>query len=158
MNLGVISGRRPCGLLFPLLLAAAGTCLPAPSSAQPPPTLKLLQPLAEDRANVDIVTGTRRTTVRGTLLEVSESALVLDGPNGRMEFPASDVREVWNPGGPRFRKPLIIGTAVGLGLGLLAKAADGDCMDPASSCAVDGPMTAGDIAVVTAVGAATGLG
>jgi hypothetical protein len=155
---GVLSRGQLYRYLCRSLLLAAGLLLPGPATAQPPTNLNLLQPLAEDRAKVDIVAGTRHTTVRGTLLEVSESALVLDGPHGRTEFPASDVREVWNPGGPRFRTPLIIGTAVGLGLGLITKAADGDCSDPASSCAKDGPMTAGDIAALTAVGAATGLG
>ena len=158
MKPGVLSRQRPRALSLPWLVAATCLCLSPPASGQTPSSMLLLQPLAEDKAKVDIVTGTRHTTVRGTLLEVSESALVLDGPHGRTEFPASDVREVWNPGGARFRTPLIIGTAVGLGLGLLTKAADGDCSDPTSSCAVDGPMTAGDIAAVTALGAATGLG
>ena len=158
MHPGVLSRPRLRTLVLLWTAPAAFLGLVSAASGQTPSSLNLLQPLAEDRAKVDVVAGTRHTTVRGTLLEVSESALVLDGPHGRTQFPASDVREVWNPGGARFRTPLIIGTAVGLGLGLLTKAADGDCSDPASSCAVDGPMTAGDIAAVTAIGAATGLG
>jgi hypothetical protein len=68
------------------------------------------------------------------------------------------VLEVWSPGGPRYRKPVIVGSAIGLGLGLLAMAGDGDCNDPTSLCATDGPVTGRDIAIVTALGAASGLG
>ena len=158
MNLGVISGRRPCGLLLSFLLAVAGMFMPAPASAQPPSNLNLLQPLAEDRAKVDVIWGPRREFVRGRLLDVTDSALLLEGRKGRTEVPATDVIEVWSPGGPRYRKPVIVGSAIGLGLGLLAMAGDGDCNDPTSLCATDGPVTGGDIAIVTAVGAASGLG
>lgn len=149
---------RPRALVSGWLVLAAVLVPWAVASAQSVSSLNDLKPLAEGRARVDVVTGERRATVRGTLLQVSESALVLDGKKGATELPAAEVREVWNPGGPRFLKPVVIGTAVGLGVGLLAKAGDGDCSDPTSSCAVDGPMTAGEIAIVTSLGTATGLG
>jgi hypothetical protein len=158
MSLGVISGRQPCGLLLSFLLAAAGTLLAAPAPAQPPSNLNLLQPLAEDRAKVDVIWGPRREFARGKLLDVTDSALLLDGRKGRTEVPAADVLEVWSPGGPHYRKPVIVGSAIGLGLGLLAMAGDGDCNDPTSLCATDGPVTGSDVAIVTAVGAASGLG
>jgi hypothetical protein len=45
-----------------------------------------------------------------------------------------------------------------LGLGLIAKAGEGDCSDPTSLCATDGPVRGSDIAVMAALGAASGLG
>jgi hypothetical protein len=142
----------------PVLLMAVVLLLPLPASAQPATSLTLLKPLADERTTVDIVSAEHQQPIRGRLFNVSDAALAIEGPKGLIEFPAGTVREVWNPGGPRYRKPLIIGTAVGLGVGLLAKAGDGDCGDPTSSCALDGPMTGGDIAIVTALGTATGLG
>jgi hypothetical protein len=107
----------------------------------------LLQPLVEDRAKVDVYSGANREFVRGRLLEVTPSALVLEGRGGRREVAAAEVREVWSPGGARYRKPLIVGTAVGLSFGLLAKAGEGDCRDPMSLCATDGPVTGTDITI-----------
>jgi hypothetical protein len=132
MSLGVISGRRPSGLVLSFLLAVAGILLPAPALAQPPSNLSLLQPLAEGRAKVDVIWGPRREFVRGKLLDVTDSALLLEGRKGRTEVPAGDVLEVWSPGGPRYRKPVIVGSAIGLGFGLLAMAGNGDCNDPTS--------------------------
>ena len=158
MQAGVLSRRRPRNGLLPWLVAAAGLCLSPPASGQTPSSLTLLHPLAEDRAKVDVFSGPNREFVRGRLLDVTGSALVVEGRKGRTELAAAEVREVWSPGGPRYRKPLIVGTAVGLGLGLLAKAGEGDCNDPASLCATDGPVRAGDIALMTALGTASGLG
>lgn len=139
-------------------MPAACVCLAPPASAQAPSSLGLLQPLAEDRARVDVFSGASRALVSGRLLDVTETVVVVEGRKGRTEVPAAEVREVWSPGGARFRTPLIVGTAIGLGLGLLAKAGEGDCSDPTSLCATDGPFTGADLAVVTALGAASGLG
>ena len=158
MNIGALSRRPPRTRVLLCLFAAASLWWPPPASGQTPTSLNLLKPLAEDRAKVDVFLGADRQFVRGRLLEVTPSALVLDGRTGRTDVPASEVREVWSPGGARYRKPLIVGTAVGLGLGLLAKAGEGDCSDPTSLCATDGPFTGTDIAIVTAVGASSGLG
>jgi hypothetical protein len=158
MDPGVLSRRRPGGCVLLGLVQAVCLCLPPPAAGQTPSSLNLLRPLAEDRAKVDVFSGANRAFVRGRLLDVTDSALVLEGRNGSTEVAAADVREVWSPGGPRFRTPLIVGTAVGLGLGLLAKAGEGDCSNPASLCATDGPVRAGDIVIMTALGTASGLG
>lgn len=158
MHPGVLSHRRPRACALRWFVAVACLCLSPPASGQTPSSMLLLQPLAEDRARVDVFSGSNREFVRGRLLDVTDSALVVEGRKGRTELAAAEVREVWSPGGPRYRKPLIVGTAVGLGLGLLAKAGEGDCNDPASLCATDGPVRAGDIALVTALGTASGLG
>lgn len=158
MHPGVLSRRplRARGLLW--IVPAAFLGLVSAASGQTPSSLNLLQPLAEDRAKVDIFSGTDRQFVRGRLLEVTPSMLILEGKKGRAEVAAAEVREVWSPGGARFRKPLIVGTSIGLGLALLAKAGEGDCRDPTSLCATDGPFTASDFATVTVLGTATGLG
>ena len=158
MSTGVLSSSRLRGCVRLGLGLAAILCCPAPSPAQLPVNLNLLKPLAEDRAKVDVFSGPRRDFVRGKLLDVTDSTLVVDGRKGRTEVPAADVREVWSPGGARYRKPLIVGTSIGFGLGLLAKAGEGDCNDPTSLCATDGPFRATDFAIMTALGTAGGLG
>jgi len=158
MHPGVLPRPRPRTYVLLWFLPAVCLCFPPPASGQTPSSLNLLQPLAEDRAKVDVFSGADRQFVRGRLLEVTPSTLVLEGRTGRAEVPAAEVREVWSPGGPRYRKPVIVGTAFGLSIGLLAKAGEGDCRDPTSLCATDGPVTGTDIAIVTAIGASSGLG
>ena len=158
MHAGVLSHQRSGPRVLLWLVSAICLSLSPPASGQPPSSLSLLHPLAEDRARVDVFSGASREFVRGRLLDVTDATLVVEGRKGRTEVAAAEVREVWSPGGARFKKPLIVGTAIGLGLGLLAKAGEGDCSDPTSLCATDGPVTATDFAIVTAVGAASGLG
>ena len=158
MHPGVLPRPRPRTYVLLWFLPAVCLCFPPPASGQTPSSLNLLKPLAEDRAKVDVFSGADRQFVRGRLLEVTPSTLVLEGRTGRAEVPAAGVREVWSPGGPRYRKPVIVGTAFGLSIGLLAKAGEGDCRDPTSLCATDGPVTGTDIAIVTAIGASSGLG
>jgi hypothetical protein len=158
MHPGVLWQKRPRTRVLLWLVPAVCLCLSPPAVGQTPSSLNLLSPLAEDRAKVDVFSGADRQFVRGRLLEVTPSTLVLEGRTGRTEVPAAEVREVWSPGGPRYRKPVIVGTAVGLSFGLLAKAGEGDCRDPTSLCATDGPVTGTDIAIVTAIGASSGLG
>jgi len=158
MDTGVFSHQRPRTCVPLWLVPAVCLCLSPPASGQTPSSLNLLKPLAEDRAKVDVFSGADRQFVRGRLLEVTPSTLVVEGKKGRTDVPAADVREVWSPGGARYRNPVIVGTAVGLGFGLLAKAGEGDCSDPTSLCATDGPVTGTDFAVVAAIGAASGLG
>jgi hypothetical protein len=158
MHTGVFSHQRPRAPLPLWLVPAACLCCSSPASGQTPFSLSLLQPLAEDRAKVDVFSGANRAFARGRLLDVTDSSLVLEGRKGRMEVAAAEVREVWSPGGARYRTPVIVGTAVGLSFGLLAKAGEGDCRDPTSLCATDGPVTGTDMAIVTAIGASSGLG
>jgi hypothetical protein len=158
MDPGVHSHQRPRACVLLWLVAVTCLCLSPPASGQTPSSLNLLKPLAEDRARVDVFSGANREFVRGRLLDVTDSALVVEGRKGRTEVSAADVLEVWSPGGPRYRRPVIVGSAIGLGLGLLAMAGDGDCNDPTSLCATEGPFTGGDVAIVTALGAASGLG
>lgn len=154
----VRSSSRAGSFVLASLVPVACLCLTPPASGQTVSSLILLKPQTDGRATVDVVSGANRELARGKLLVVTDSALTLEGTAGTTEIPAAEVREVWSPGGRRYRKPLIIGAAVGLGLGLMAKAAEGDCNDPTSSCATDGPFTAGDVAITTALGTATGLG
>jgi len=158
MHAGVFSQQRPRTRVLLWIVLAICLRLSPPASGQSLSSLSLLQPLAEDRAKVDVFSGANREFVRGRLLEVTPSMLVVEGRKGRTEVTAAEVREVWSPGGPRYRKPLIVGTAIGIGLGLLAKVGEGDCRDPTSLCATDGPVTGTDFAIITAVGASSGLG
>lgn len=100
MDPGVLLHQRPrpCVLLW--LVPATCLCFSPPAFSQTPSSLILLQPLAEDRARVDVFSGANREFVRGRLLDVTDSMLVLEGRKGRTEMAAAEVREVWRPGGP----------------------------------------------------------
>lgn len=113
MDPGVHSHQRPRACVLLWLVAVTCLCLSPPASGQTPSSLNLLKPLAEDRARVDVFSGANREFVRGRLLDVTDSALVVEGRKGRTEVPAADVLEVWSPGGPRYRRPVIVGSAIG---------------------------------------------
>jgi hypothetical protein len=107
-------------------------------------------------SRIELVVGADRRVVRGEVVDVSASSLVVATPTGPTAFPLADVHEIWQGRRGNFRKSLLAGSVLGVGLGILAKAGEGDCNDPKSLCATDGPVTAADFGSVVAGGAALG--
>jgi hypothetical protein len=113
----------------------------------------------EPGSRVELIVGSDHPVVRGRLVDLTPTSIVLATSAGAREFPIGEVHEIWQlgrrPG--RYLKGSFIGAGVGLALGGLAKAGEGDCNDPKSLCATDGPVRASDIAGAGVVGALTGV-
>lgn len=135
-----------------LLLALV---LPSAAYAQLARTPADLRRLVSGGDQIDVVAGAREI-VPGRLVDVSEASIVVSTSAGVRAFAWNDVHEVWRVRRPSLWKALAAGAAVGAGLGGLAKLGEGDCDDPESLCATEGPITAADFVGATTAGALVG--
>ncbi len=85
----------------------------------------------------------------GRLLGVSAEAVLVGTGTGVRTFQPDEVWEIWTERGGSFWKGMGYGALVGGVLSLAAKAGEGDCADPRSLCAQDGPVRWSDAAAVT---------
>jgi hypothetical protein len=103
-------------------------------------------PALSPGAVIDVVQADRQI-VPGRVISVSTTGLDIETADGVRRFPATEVAEIWRFERHSLRKPLLIGSAVGVLLAAALQAGQGDCRDPNSPCATDGPVTAADYAV-----------
>src|SRR5438876_8105286 len=149
--------RMVCAVAVIAIVAILGarTAAAQPLARTPEELVGQLEPGSQ----VELVVGSDHPVVRGRLVDLTPTSIVLATSAGAREFPIGDVHEIWQlgrrPG--RYLKGSFIGVGVGLALGGLAKAGEGDCNDPKSLCATDGPVRASDIASAGVVGAVTGV-
>ena len=115
---------------------------------------RTLPPLSPGAA-VDVVQADRQI-VPGRVVSVSPSSLVVQTADGVHQFPVGEVAEIWRFERHSPWKPLLIGSAVTVALMGMAQAGQGDCRDPKSPCATDGPVTGGDYVAAAAFGAGVG--
>ncbi len=136
-------------------LAACHACVgPVLAQTTSVADTRLLQPLVAQRAEVDVVQ-TAGPLVHGRLVEAA-SSVVVQTARERVQLPIASVRAIWRPARMHVWRDALIGAGVGAGLGGLAIAGQGDCRDPNSICAQDGPVTGADVAIVMALGAGAG--
>ena len=114
----------------------------------------LFRALAPD-AVVDLVQADRQL-IPGRIVSVSPSNVAIETAGGVRQLPMTEVSEIWQFKRHSHRKAMFIGSAIGAALILSAKADQGDCNDPKSLCAIDGPVTASDYVGGAAFGAAVG--
>jgi hypothetical protein len=113
-----------------------------------------LPPLSPGAA-IDVVQADRQI-VPGRVVSASSAGVVVETPDGVRRFPATEVAEIWKLERRSPWKPVLIGSAVGALLAAAAQAGQGDCHDPTSLCATDGPVTGGDYVAAAAFGAGVG--
>jgi hypothetical protein len=133
-----------------LLLASARV-----ASAQGPADALWSLPLLPPGAAVDVVQADRQI-VAGRVVSASSSGVVVQTADGVRRYPATEVAEIWKVERHSLWKPVLIGSGVGALLAVALQAGQGDCRDPTSLCATDGPVTAGDYAQAVALGAGIG--
>lgn len=114
-----------------------------------------LSALTPDRPAIEVFT-TRGLRIAGRLVEVTDTLLVLETRSGRREVPCDTVDNAWRPERVKWRRGLIWGSIVGASLAGLARFGQGDCADPTSLCATEGPATLAESTIVTVMGAGMG--
>ncbi len=133
----------------------AQTTAPAQSQTVTASDTRLLLPLATRHSDVEVVTGDG-DLLRGRLMDASSSSVVIESSSIRSQIPLGNVRSIWRPAQTHVWRDVLVGAGVGVGLGGLAMAGQGDCQDPNSVCAQNGAVTASDVAILAGIGAGVG--